>query len=89
MEVHSSLCTERAEQRLQTFGLILLCTLTCSTNRRNNYRRQQSVENLNLARKSSTAYNKKVHTAHLEYKQKLLQNYAYCGRKTPKSIGKV
>ena len=48
---------------------------------RNNYRRQQSVENLNLVRKSSTTYKKIVHKAYTEYKRKiihklrLLENY--------------
>ena len=83
-----------AEQRLETFDLILLCPIPCSTNLRNNYRRQQSVsssssENLNLARKTSTSYNKIVHKLYLEYKQKIIHKLRLLQSENPKEYSKI
>ena len=56
---------------------------------RNNYRRQQSVENLNLVRKSSTTYKKIVHKSYTEYKRKIIHKLRLLQSENPKEYWKI
>ena len=62
-------------QQIMAMSRIVLTSVSCETSRktmikcRNNYRREQSLENLNFVRKSSTKYKKIVHKAYSKYKQ--------------------
>ena len=56
---------------------------------RNNYRRQQSVENLNLVRKSSTTYRKIVHKAYTEYKRKIIHKLRLLQSENHKEYWKI
>ena len=56
---------------------------------RNNYEREQLLENLNFARKSSIKYKKIVHKAYSKYKQILIHKLRLLQSENPKEYWKI
>ena len=56
---------------------------------RNNYRREQSLENLNFAKKSSKKYNKIVHKAYSKCKHRLIHKLRLLESENPKEYWKI